>query len=323
MWNSGFFGCPEVFHHVLGPLVSLGEQDLAWKLRVDHLPQPLQERMRLRKVLADRPLPLDEIGHGITPEPIQTHAQPVADDVQHLFLDSRVVVVEIRLVAEEAMPEVETGFRVIGPVRDFGVDEDDARVRIAGRVIAPDVVITIGRVRILASLLKPGMLVGGVVDDQIGDDLQPALMRRVEQRLEVHDGAVVVMDAHEIGDVVPVVLVRRGIHRQQPDAIHAKLPDVVEFLGHAPEVTDAVIVGIEERLDGRFVEHRVLEPERIATHRASTGAGLSSGPITSSTARIILTNGPDDDEPNETRPGRYHDVVMSLVSQVGIVARHG
>ena len=116
-------------------------------------------------------------------------------------------------MAEEAMPEVETGFRVIGPVRDFGVDEDDARVRISGRVIAPDVVITIGRVRILAPFLKPGMLVGGVVDDQIGDDLQPALMGRVEQRLEVRDGAVVVVDAHEIGDVVAVVLVRRGIHR--------------------------------------------------------------------------------------------------------------
>ena len=97
-------------------------------------------------------------------------------------------------------------------------------------------------------------------------------MRRVEQRLEVRDGAVIVVDAHEIGDVVTVVFVRRRIHRQEPDAIDAKLLDVVEFLGHAPEVADAVVVGIEERLDGRFVEHRVLEPERIATHRASTGS---------------------------------------------------
>src|SRR5215210_3168120 len=105
-------------------------------------------------------------------------------------------------------------------------------------------------------------------------------MCRVEQGFEVSDRTVVVMDAHEVGDVIAVVFVWRRVHRQEPDAVDAKLPDVVELLGHAPEIADAVVIGIEERLDGRFVEHRVLEPERIATHLASTEAGFSSGPTT-------------------------------------------
>src|SRR5215217_7391116 len=111
--------------------------------------------MCLREVLADRSLFLEEIGHGVTAEPIQTHTQPVADDVLHLVLDGGVLVVEIGLMTKEAMPEVETGFRVMGPVRDFGVDEDDARVGIARRVIAPDVVVSIRRLWILTSFLKP------------------------------------------------------------------------------------------------------------------------------------------------------------------------
>ena len=81
----------------------------------------------------------------------------------------------------------------------------------------------------MRAFLKPGVLIGGVVDDQVGDDFQAALVGGIEQRLEVGDGAVVGVDAHEIGNVVAVVLVRRGIHRQQPDAIDAELLDVVEF----------------------------------------------------------------------------------------------
>src|SRR5215207_288854 len=148
-------------------------------------------------------------------------------------------------------------------------------------------------------------------------------MRRVQQRFEVRDAAVIVVNAEEIGNVVTVVFVRRGIHRQEPDAIDAKPLDVFEFLGHAPEVADPVVVGIKERLDRCFVKHRVLEPERIATHHASTDADLSVGPITSSIARIILTWGTHDDEAAQITPARYHDDVMDYLPQSEMIAGHG
>jgi len=52
-------------------------------------------------------------------------------------------------------------------------------------------------------------------------------------------------------------------------------------------------------------------------------AGLSAGRIASSIARIILTNGSDGDELNETWPERYHDDVMMLGSLSGMIACHG
>jgi hypothetical protein len=42
-------------------------------------------------------------------------------------MTARVVVVEIGLVREEAVPVVFSGDRVPGPVRGLGIGEDDAR----------------------------------------------------------------------------------------------------------------------------------------------------------------------------------------------------
>ena len=81
-------------------------------------------------VLAVRAFSLEEVGHGVTAESVQPQAEPEADDVQHLLLYSRVVVIEVGLVAEEAVPEILAGNGIKGPVRDFGIDEDDADVRV-------------------------------------------------------------------------------------------------------------------------------------------------------------------------------------------------
>ena len=176
-------------------------------------------------------------------------------------------------MAEEAVPEVLLRDRIVGPVGDLGVDEDDADVRIAGGVVAPDVVVAVGRVGVLAGLLEPAVLIGGVVHHEVGDDPQAAGMRRVEEGLDVLDRAVVPVDRGEVGDVVPVVLQRRGVHRQQPDAVDAEVADVVEPLDHAAEVTDAVGVAVLHGLDGRLVEDGVLEPKGVGVVHARAPQG--------------------------------------------------
>ena len=52
------------------------------------------------------------------------------------------------------------------------------------------------------------MLVRGVVDHQLGDDADVALVRTGDDALEVVERAVIRMDAAVIGDVVPVVTAR-------------------------------------------------------------------------------------------------------------------
>jgi len=64
--------------------------------------QPTQELMAPAD-FATGAIALEEVGDGVATESIQS-IEPEGDDVQHLFLDSRVVVIQVWLMAEKAVP---------------------------------------------------------------------------------------------------------------------------------------------------------------------------------------------------------------------------
>src|SRR5438045_5490094 len=105
------------------------------------------------------------------------------------------------------------------------------------------------------------MLIAGVIDHQLGDDTQAALMGLAQKGLEIVDRAVAGMDSRVIGDVVSVVAQWRGIERQEPDDVDAEVLEVVELAGQSLEVADAVVIAIEERTDVRLIDDLVLVPE--------------------------------------------------------------
>ena len=92
-----------------------------------------------------------------------------------------------------------------------------------------------------------------------------ALVRLVDEAIEVLERAVARMDALVVGDVVAVVAQRRRVEGQQPERVDAEALQVVELLGQAGEVADAVAVAVEEGADVRLVDDGVLVPERITS----------------------------------------------------------
>jgi hypothetical protein len=107
------------------------------------------------------------------------------------------------------------------------------------------------------------VLGGGVVHDEVDDHAHPPLVGGLDERAEVLDRAVVGVDPVEVGDVVAAVAQRRGIEREQPDAVDPEPLQVVELLDQAAEVARAVVVAVEERARVDLVEHRRLEPGRV------------------------------------------------------------
>ncbi len=140
----------EVLHDVLGPLVGLGQQHPARKEGIDLLAEPAQILVGLGQVLAVGAVPFEQIRHGVEAEAVQADVEPVADDVEHGVGHFGVVVVEVRLVGEEAVPVVLAPLGVKGPVGLLGVDEDDPGVGIAGVVVAPHVPVSLGVGAVLA-----------------------------------------------------------------------------------------------------------------------------------------------------------------------------
>ena len=164
-------------------------------------------------------------------------------------------------MGEEAVPVVGARDRIPGPVGGLRLREVDARLGEFLPGVAPDVEVALGAAgRRAPGALEPGVLVGGVVDDQLDDDPEAARVRRRDEGAEVVEGAVDGVDRLVVRDVVAVVPERRGIEGQQPDGGRAEVGDVVEPRGQAGEVADAVAVRIEERAHMGLVDDRLPVP---------------------------------------------------------------
>src|SRR4029434_1614232 len=133
--------------------------------------------------------------------------------------------------------------------------------RAFGRLFGPDVEVPPGRALVRPGRLEAGVLVGGVVDDQVGDHPDAPLAGRAEGLDQVAEGAQPWVDAVEVGDVVAVVLVGGRVERHQPDAGHAQAGQVVALAGEPGEVAAAVAVAVGEQLDVQAVDDRVLPPQ--------------------------------------------------------------
>ena len=114
-----FVAVPEVRPHLLGTLIRLREQHPPGKMFVEPAAKEPDDVVRFRQALARRSLALDQVGHGIHTESIDTEAKPELHDLPHFLADGGVVVVQVRLMAEEPVPVVLS--RIPGPVGPLGI----------------------------------------------------------------------------------------------------------------------------------------------------------------------------------------------------------
>ena len=112
------------------------------------------------------------------------------------------------------------------------------------------------------------MLVGGVIGHEVHDHLEPQAPRLGDEPVEILQRAEQRVDACVVGDVVAVILHRRGVDRARPDRVAAEPGDVLEPLLDALQVAHAVAVRVLERRRwkrrGRVMA--VLPPRRRADH---------------------------------------------------------
>ena len=110
-----------------------------------------------------------------------------------------------------------------------------------------------------------------MVHDVVDDDLDAAGVGGGEEGLEVGHGAVVGIDGAVVDGVVAVVA-GRVVDGHEPDAGDAEVVvggrvavvEVVELLGQALEVADAVAVAVVEAAHEDLVEDRVVPPVELA-----------------------------------------------------------
>ena len=73
------------------------------------------------------------------------------------------------------------------------------------------------------------------------------------------------------GDVVAVILERRGVEGHEPDGIDPQVADVRELGGQTLEIPDPIIVGVVERLDVELIDDGIFVPQGILGIDAGRG----------------------------------------------------
>jgi hypothetical protein len=108
------------------------------------------------------------------------------------------------------------------------------------------------------------MLIGRVIDDELGEHSQLAALGLLHEASEIPHRAEIGIDGAVVRNIVAVVAARRGIERQQPKRGDAEILKVIEFFGQACEIADAVVVAVGKRLNMKLINNRVLEPQVVA-----------------------------------------------------------
>ena len=142
--HVAFVAIAEILAHVLRPLVGFGEQQAVLVMGVDHGAHLPDDSVGFRQVLVAGALAHAQVRDGVQAQAVHTHVQPEAHDADHGAHHGRVVVIQVRLVREKAMPVIGLGNLVPGPVGLLGVTENDAGVGELLVGVAPDVKIALG-----------------------------------------------------------------------------------------------------------------------------------------------------------------------------------
>src|SRR5260370_20150610 len=162
------------------------------------------------------------------------------------------------------MPVVGFSDRIPGPVGRLEILEDDASVFLSLCRIAPDVEISpTASWGSVTRSLEPGMLVGGVIKNHLGDDADAPAVSLPQESLEVAHCAVGRVDVVVVRDVVAVVAPGRGKTGKQPDGGDANVLQIIESLCQAAEIAHAVVVAVGKRTGVDLVDDRVLVPQWI------------------------------------------------------------
>ena len=208
----------------------------------------------------------------------------------HRLMHSRIIKIQVRLMGIKAMPVIRFCNGIPRPVRCFEILENNSRILVFFRGVAPDIEILVGEIIIVAGVgdpgrrgcrpcptgvtdsgysysaprfLEPRILIGGVIDHQLRDDTQITLMCSVQKRAEIVERAEIRIHVEIIGDVVAVIAQRGRIERQHPDCSDSELLEIIQFFDQPAEITHPVAVAVVKGLDVQFVDDRVLVPERI------------------------------------------------------------
>ena len=222
--------------------------------------------------------------HHVKAEPAHALCLPKSHHVGKLGAHLGVVPVQVRLahVKQVQVPLVER--RHVLP-RAPAKLRHPVRGRLAGLGGRRVHKLVVRQVLGVAAQRAPEPLVarGRVVEHHVEHEPDPARLRLARKLVEVRHRAEHGFHGAVVRHVVPVVVLRGREERGDPEVVDSQLLEVVQSLRYAPEVADAVPVGVVEAADVDLVDDLVPKLRCAVLHVGISlsvrgGAGVALGP---------------------------------------------
>ena len=112
-----------------------------------------------------------------------------------------------------------------------------------------------------------------MVDDKVNDDVDVAFVRFIQEILEIIHCAIFGVDGIIVEHVVAVIG-GGGVDGHQPDGVDAQILKIVQFLGDAIKVTDAVGVSVVKGTDKYLIEDGCPPPIQLGLDHFDGGCSL-------------------------------------------------
>ena len=202
---------------------------------------------------------LGDEADDIHAEAVDALLKPPVHHVENLIPHGGIVPVEVRLLFREEVQVVHPGLliQLPGAAAEAGTPVVGL---FAVLPLAPEIVVAVGTVLRGSGFDKPFMLVRAVVDHQVHHDPEAQRVGLFQHLVKVRHGAELGHDVLIVADIVAVVVVGGFVDRGEPDRVRPQLADVFEAAGDAPEIADAVAVGVLKAARIDLIDHAALPP---------------------------------------------------------------
>ena len=198
--------------------------------------------------------------HRVEPEAVHPALEPEAHGLEQRILHRRIVEVEIGLLDQEVVQVILPPHPVPFP-RRAAEDRGPVVGRRAVRVgIGPDIPVRPRIAPACAALDEPRMLLRGVAQHLVDDDLEPLPVRLCHQRVEIPERAEERLDIGVVRHVVAHVGHGRGKDRREPDRIGPELRDMPEPAGDAGQIAHPVAGAVLKRAGIDLIDHAAAPP---------------------------------------------------------------
>ncbi|GFI58717.1 hypothetical protein IMSAG025_02181 [Muribaculaceae bacterium] len=107
---------------------------------------------------------------------------------------------------------------------------------------------------------KPLMFIGSVVHHQVHHNPDSPFMGLCQHLIKILHRSELIHNIPVIADIIPIVIIRRLIHRRQPNHIHSQILQIIQPAGNPLQIPDTIPVAVHKASGINLINYRLFPP---------------------------------------------------------------